>query len=80
MHEKLETSNNDYKNIPLDFARERGLTFSVTWPQNSKLLKFDYERIFQAQQDFEKHGTFAGHVDALVNPHQNQLCNETAIT
>jgi hypothetical protein len=26
MHEELETSNNDYKSIPLSFARERGLT------------------------------------------------------
>jgi hypothetical protein len=26
MHEELKTGNNDYKNMPLNFARERGLT------------------------------------------------------
>jgi hypothetical protein len=26
MHEELGESNNDYENIPLNFARERGLT------------------------------------------------------
>ena len=41
-----------------------------------KPLNFDYELLFQVQQDFEKTELFAGHVDALVNPHQSQLCNE----
>jgi hypothetical protein len=38
-----------------------------------KPLNFDYELIFQVQQDFEKHSAFAGQFNALVSPHQGQL-------
>jgi hypothetical protein len=45
-----------------------------------KPLNFDYERIFQAQQGFKKHSAFAGQFNALVSPHQGQLCNEAVTT
>ena len=45
-----------------------------------KLLNFDYERIFQAQQDLKKTELFAGQFNALVSPHQGQLCNEAVTT
>jgi hypothetical protein len=40
-------------------------------------MNFDYERIFQAQQDLKKRRAFAGQFNALVNPHQGQLYKET---
>jgi hypothetical protein len=40
-------------------------------------MNFDYELFFQAQQDFEKNGAFAGQFNALVNPHQGQLYKKT---
>jgi hypothetical protein len=42
-----------------------------------KPMIFDYERISQAQQDLKKRSAFAGQFNALVNPHQGQLCKKT---
>jgi hypothetical protein len=42
-----------------------------------KPMNFDYELIFQAQQDFKETELFAGQFNALVNPHQGQLYKKT---
>jgi len=45
-----------------------------------KPLNFNSKLFFQAPQDFKKTVLFAGQFDALVSPHQGQLCNERVTT
>ncbi len=61
MHIELEAGNNDYKSIPLNFARFARANDNGKMPAKTRRQRsLEYEPFFQAQQDFEKHSAFCG--------------------